>query len=61
MHSLKRLVASEEANSIVEYGMIVALLSALLIASFTNLRTGFVAVFTRVVDCFGNAVSGRGC
>ena len=61
MNGLKRLLAAEDANSGVEYGLLLALLSALLLASFTNMRSSFLAVLMRVTDCLGNAVSGRGC
>ena len=61
MHVIKRLLASQDGNSIVEYGLLLGLLSALLIVSFADLRESFLAVLVRVADCLNGVVSGRGC
>ena len=61
MNALKRLLAEEDANGVVEYGLLLALLSVLLFASFTSMRESFVSLIIHVIGCLDNAVSGRGC
>lgn len=61
MHGLKRLLAEDRANSVVEYGLLLGLLSVLLIVSISGLREAFWSMVGRIVECFGFAASGRGC
>jgi len=56
-----RLLVDERGQVIVEYGMILALLSVLLIAVLGALRGGFGDVLNRATDCMNKAVQEQGC
>lgn len=43
------LESREEGQGLVEYALIIALVSVLLVASLTNLKNGIAGVFTAIV------------
>ena len=50
---LRTLVKSEKGQGLVEYALILALISVLLIASLGSVRTGIATTFTAVVAALG--------
>ncbi len=43
-------VSEESGQGMVEYGLIIALVAVLLIASLTNVKDGLVSTFTKITD-----------
>jgi pilus assembly protein Flp/PilA len=52
LEKMKSLVVEEEGQGLVEYGLIIALVSVLIVASLTGLRTGIEGVFTKIIAHF---------
>ena len=50
MESLRTLRDEEEGQGLVEYALILALVSVLVVASLTSLREGIEGVFTDVIN-----------
>ena len=55
MNSLKALIRDEEGQGMVEYGLIVGIISVAAIVSLTSVRTKLVALFQAVVSGLGQA------
>jgi Flp pilus assembly pilin Flp len=45
---LRRLILEEDAQSLVEYGLILGLVSVLLVAALTSVKEGLLNVFNQV-------------
>lgn len=58
---LRHLIAADEGQGMVEYGLIVALVAVLLITGLLAVRGGLSGVMTRINDCLTKAQSGQGC
>jgi pilus assembly protein Flp/PilA len=49
---IKKLSKEETGQTLVEYALIIALVSVLLVASLTALKGGIAGVFTNIVNAF---------
>jgi pilus assembly protein Flp/PilA len=50
LEKMKNLVVEEEGQALTEYGLILALVAVLLVASLTAVKSELVAVFNKVID-----------
>lgn len=58
---MHKLLYDDQGQGMVEYGMIVALLTVLLIATLLAFRDGMGGVLGRINDCFLKSQQGSTC
>lgn len=62
LNALKSFVRDDSGATMIEYGLIAALVSVAAIAALVTLGTDLTGIFTKVSTCLNNATtSGTGC
>lgn len=60
MEKFKQLVVSEDGQSLVEYGLILGLVSVLLVGALTAMKGSLDGIFAKVTKELGTAAKGGG-
>ena len=61
MMGIQRFVREEEGVTMVEYGLIAALIAIVCIVAITKVGTNLNLVFTEICNKLGNAIGGATC
>ena len=59
MEKIKQLVVAEDGQSLVEYGLILGLVSVLLVGALQAMKGSLDGIFQKVTDELGKAATGK--
>ena len=59
MEKIKQLVVAEDGQSLVEYGLILGLVSVMLVAALQAMKGSLDGIFQKVTDELGKAATGK--